>query len=728
MDSGTLGFAEDPASDPSRYNTSGFALPPQAPANNLINPEGGSIDPKGIGALSSPRSRDQAFGGGESPLRTLGAMMMNINRGMNGKPLYTDELRQQQKEDELLDLQHLQVTAGLLEQGMKLIQNTPDESKARIADQYGKLYAHLPGFAEMFNEAAATPGTSAAQFAALGEHAEKAVATFGPGKKALQGMALHPEIVKQWDKADDEKNGPYIIQRLQQVDQIVNGDPRSKAVFDAAAANGITPSDFLNPDLAGALGFNESMVRSIIRDPNLQREMASVLPGFVPSEDAKLKAQQDIEQVPLSRIADEARIRAEAKANATVMQFTDAHDNIQSSTYGQSARMKAMGFEPVVTGRTPTDLGANAAKRVTGKQTGERNSVIDPWVASVTGFDNTKTNQDFIDSGGSPDVSEEERTAIGNTEKAMKSARELSGNVKALVKDNPSANTRVASVERFATNMVSEYNAFVSATGGKSVDFEKEIAKYEPVFKKNGIDNALVKQAVVSLAYAQAGAWGQTGHSAANKDITLAAEAVGGSNADPDLLTRLLDQSELNFDSAYRNQVFSVTRKMPPSTLPDVAKAEAIHERTLAGEKPTQAEVTALTPRALLKWKMLRASGGTAQKKGDELAPYGRAEFKPDPNDPHSIRPDGSMKGQGWLGALKRPSGGVSSEISIGVQIAGKEIDIPTLVPALTKSEIEFLLTHGDNGEKYKVPDSIVKKAVEHAKKRIASGQSPFKD
>lgn len=85
-------------------------------------------------------------------------------------------------------------------------------------------------------------------------------------------------------------------------------------------------------------------------------------------------------------------------------------------------------------------------------------------------------------------------------------------------------------------------------------------------------------------------------------------------------------------------------------------------------------------------------------------------------------RADGTPKGRGFLGELKRPDGNVSTEISVGVQINGKETDIPTLVPTLTKDEIQSLL----NGDK--PSDAIVQKAVDHAKMRISQGKSVFAD
>lgn len=94
------------------------------------------------------------------------------------------------------------------------------------------------------------------------------------------------------------------------------------------------------------------------------------------------------------------------------------------------------------------------------------------------------------------------------------------------------------------------------------------------------------------------------------------------------------------------------------------------------------------------------------------------------------LRRDGTKKGNGFLGPLKRPDGSVSSEISIGINIDGKEQDIPLLVPGLTKQEQDFLLNYDPQSEEFKtkLPDSIVKKAVSHARKRLALGKSVFAD
>ena len=101
-------------------------------------------------------------------------------------------------------------------------------------------------------------------------------------------------------------------------------------------------------------------------------------------------------------------------------------------------------------------------------------------------------------------------------------------------------------------------------------------------------------------------------------------------------------------------------------------------------------------------------------------APVTIQRRNPDTSKYLSLREDGSKKGRGFFGELSRPDGRVSSEISVGVERGGKEITIPSLVPTLNRAEIEHLLQGGDP-----TPE-IVKKAVEHAKPRMAAGRSPF--
>ena len=87
-------------------------------------------------------------------------------------------------------------------------------------------------------------------------------------------------------------------------------------------------------------------------------------------------------------------------------------------------------------------------------------------------------------------------------------------------------------------------------------------------------------------------------------------------------------------------------------------------------------------------------------------------------------RHDGTNKGTGWLGELTMTDGSdrTMTEFSVGVTIKGKETEIPSVVPTLTKKELDHLLSGG------KVTKDIEKKAFKHAMKRIEQGLSPFKN
>jgi len=91
-----------------------------------------------------------------------------------------------------------------------------------------------------------------------------------------------------------------------------------------------------------------------------------------------------------------------------------------------------------------------------------------------------------------------------------------------------------------------------------------------------------------------------------------------------------------------------------------------------------------------------------------------------DPNSPTSYREDGSLKGEGYLGALPTASGNMMSELSIGVNLGGKDVTIPSIVPTLTADEIKYLQMGN-----HPTPE-IIQKAIEFAKNRLNTNQSVF--
>ena len=94
------------------------------------------------------------------------------------------------------------------------------------------------------------------------------------------------------------------------------------------------------------------------------------------------------------------------------------------------------------------------------------------------------------------------------------------------------------------------------------------------------------------------------------------------------------------------------------------------------------------------------------------------------------LRQDGTQKGFGWLGVLPNSRGGVSSELTAGITMDGKDYLIPTMVPTLDSEEINYLLDTKESPEMFKTPigKRVLDKAVAHAKKRIREGKSPFAD
>jgi hypothetical protein len=91
-------------------------------------------------------------------------------------------------------------------------------------------------------------------------------------------------------------------------------------------------------------------------------------------------------------------------------------------------------------------------------------------------------------------------------------------------------------------------------------------------------------------------------------------------------------------------------------------------------------------------------------------------------------RQDNTPKGRGFFGELKRPDGTISTEISVGVGMNGKETEIPLIVPSLSKEELDYLLKTPIKSKTFfdNMPPSILEKAMEHAKMRVDQNKSPF--
>jgi hypothetical protein len=110
--------------------------------------------------------------------------------------------------------------------------------------------------------------------------------------------------------------------------------------------------------------------------------------------------------------------------------------------------------------------------------------------------------------------------------------------------------------------------------------------------------------------------------------------------------------------------------------------------------------------------------------------PADKTETASKPPAAESKRADGTTKGAGFFGPITRPDGKVSTEVSIGVNLNGKETEIPLMVPTLTKPELDYIINNDPSSPDFQknLPRSIADKAVKFAKDRISQGRSPFAD
>lgn len=137
------------------------------------------------------------------------------------------------------------------------------------------------------------------------------------------------------------------------------------------------------------------------------------------------------------------------------------------------------------------------------------------------------------------------------------------------------------------------------------------------------------------------------------------------------------------------------------------------------GQKPAQNAPTQ-------KQSNTQGEQATAAQK-QTAAPQGEPQ-----GEDFGLRPDGTKKGNGWLGVLRNSKGQAVTEYSMqseAVKVDGKRIDFPMLVPTLNNAEKNAVLAASAN-EQYDKDAfaSAEQKAVDHARARLADGKSVWAD
>jgi hypothetical protein len=96
----------------------------------------------------------------------------------------------------------------------------------------------------------------------------------------------------------------------------------------------------------------------------------------------------------------------------------------------------------------------------------------------------------------------------------------------------------------------------------------------------------------------------------------------------------------------------------------------------------------------------------------------------------YGSRPDGTPKGTGWLGEIKRPDGTVMTEVTTGVNLNGREVNIPLVTPKATKEDLEYLKSADVKGKDFykNMPKGLMDRAVNHAVKQMKAGKPVYKN
>ena len=81
-----------------------------------------------------------------------------------------------------------------------------------------------------------------------------------------------------------------------------------------------------------------------------------------------------------------------------------------------------------------------------------------------------------------------------------------------------------------------------------------------------------------------------------------------------------------------------------------------------------------------------------------------------------------TFKERGFLGEITRDDGKIMTEMSVGVEFDGKEVDIPTLYTGMPKDQLDFLIKGGDPRDN----EALMEGAEKRAKARMKMGKSPF--
>lgn len=297
--------------------------------------------------------------------------------------------------------------------------------------------------------------------------------------------------------------------------------------------------------------------------------------------------------------------------------------------------------------------------------------LLSPWEKDITGLSPIQAAQAFIgEHDGQKDISPENQKLLGQAKQAIAINDSINQKIGGGPVPEPEADPFVGAQDAFKTGGSEGLSKFLS-----------------------GIKDPAARKSVVDQMRKQAEAQDNAGPAGGAMDLTDPAETeVTNETAEPGAM-------DIADDSTQEDVGTDWDERLAPGK--DVAKSawNAINDNPLTRALDNK---FGKAPTSMAKNQPADSKKAVAGKKD-----YGK-------------RADGTPKGSGFFGELPGPDGSVSTEVSIGIEIDGKEVEIPTLVPTLSQEEINAVLKGGQ------IPDSVIQKAIAHAKMRMSQGKSPF--
>jgi len=543
-----------------------------------------------------------------NPLGSIGAVLMNVADGAQGRPLFTEQLEERRALSKQQELKKLEVGVNGIAKGLELMKNAPPGMRETYAKQFGQLFENiLPGFTETLIEGSKQPDTTMAEIAALGEHGKDLVLTAGSVEGARE-LATDPSYMKFKNQEADIRRGPEISEAFQAVTDLLAERQDGNEALRKAASDGWTLSDLQNPEMLKLFGLNKNHLATIARNPEIQSQLRPF--GFIPSADLDEIAKTGITTKTPSQIAREqaAKTRASETEKIVAYQNPDTGE-VMRRRQGDAAALKAEGFQPVVTGRTEQD----ARARVEQKREGEDSAPINGFISSALGLDPNTSVSEARDKGINLDVKDKDIRQLTTLEAGFNLANDTVQRAKMLVRNNPDVNTWGASLSATFGNLranVTSVGKLLGADVADKVNEEFERADLGKIMDDQGVQASELRSLVLDLAYMAAVSRGQEGRGLSDNDVKRFSQIIGSSQADPDQFEAILDSVIVRFDKAYRENFKSTIRKDPGSQLPDVQAAESLMKRIEANEEVSAEDLQKLTPRARKEMRLMLESPG----------------------------------------------------------------------------------------------------------------------